>query len=68
VFENQLGITNSLFIELTERRNHNAVEPQVKSQIHRDIMRSFSCKMDVIFGNGANGGSIHSNNKEVISA
>jgi hypothetical protein len=39
--ENRLGMTNSLYIHLLERREKGWVEEKVKIQIDKDIKRSF---------------------------
>ena len=41
VIENKLGMTNSLYINLLERRNKNWVCEKVQQQIDKDIKRSF---------------------------
>ena len=47
IFDNQLGLTNNLFIELQERRMKGMVEAHVVSQIKRDIDRSFNCRVQI---------------------
>lgn len=46
LFENVLGITNSLYIELFRRREKGMVPEKVTSQIEKDINRSFYGKTE----------------------
>ena len=39
--DNRLGITHSLYLKLLERRESGAVEEKVRSQIEKDLKRSF---------------------------
>lgn len=41
LFKNILGFTNSLYIELLDRRSNGWVSEKVKLQIEKDIKRSF---------------------------
>ena len=40
--ENKLGITNALYIHLLTRKEKGGVEEKVRSQIEKDLRRSFS--------------------------
>jgi hypothetical protein len=40
--DNQLALTDELYFELLQRRNNNWVSEEVRSQISKDICRSFS--------------------------
>lgn len=44
IFENTLGLTNALYIELIERKSKGWVDYKVINQIEKDIARSFCGK------------------------